>query len=408
MVLRLKYFSLSVILLFLIINSAAAQNPDSLSLARAGKEKYKPLRLERSDELEQQLINGVEVLKATGDVAFSQDTLSASCDQAAFFRDRQIAVLMGHVVLFDKHRTIFSERARYYAKQKKAVCEGNVLFVDGRTTLVADSLVYFQNIEQLTARGRVVIYDSLEEAASYGEEGFYDVRKKYSYVKGNPYMIQYDSVYYKGQNIARLSRGLPAPPLLDSTGQPARYDPHDQIVIRGRFVESYIDSHIVFVRDSASLTRDLLHATSGLAVYHTKKEILELHTEPRASYGRSLIFGDSMTVHFEKREIRSIAIRGKAQASTEADSVTRKRNRLEAKNILMNIQDRKLKTMLAEGNAYNAYYLENDEGVNEITGPAMELFFNNDSKLERFLVRGGSEGTYFPKAFEHLRKNDYH
>ncbi len=381
-----------------------SQNLDSLSRSTASRETYKPLRLERADEVEQQTIDGKDVMKASGSVRFSQDTLSAQSDQAAFFRDRQIALLIGHVVLHDQHRWIFSERARYYARQKKAVCEGNVLFVDGRTTLVADSLVYYQNIEQLYAQGRVVIYDSVESATSYGREGFYDVKKKYSSARGDPYLIQYDSAYYEGQNIARLTRNLPSPPSKDSLGNPKRYKPEDQITIHGQFVESYIDSHLVYVRDSVIFTRDKLTAKADHAVYHTKNELLTMTQEPVAVYDKSDISGEVIAVQFVKREVDRISVTAEAVATTEADSLTGKRNRLSAKSIVMNIEKRKMKTMVAEGNAYNRYYLESGEGANEMSGPKITLFFDDDSKLRNFIVTGGTEGTYYPKKFEYLIK----
>ncbi len=381
-----------------------SQNLDSLSRIKAAKEKYRPLRLESADEVEQLRIDGHDVMKAAGSVRFSQDTLSAQSDQAAFFRERQIALLIGRVVLHDGHRWIFSEKARYYSRQKKAVCEGNVLFVDGRTTLTADSLVYYQNIEQLYAQGNVVIYDSIESAASYGNEGFYDVKSKYSHAKGNPYLIQYDSTLYQGQNIARLKRNLPSPPKKDSLGNPLKHKAEDQITIRGQFVESYIDSHLVIVRDSVIFIRDKLTATSGKAVYQTKDELLTMTVNPEADYDKSDVKGDIITVQFVKREIEKMTVTGNAVATSLADSASGKRNRLNAKSIVMNIEERKMKTMAAEGNAYNRYYLENGDGVNEISGPKITLFFNDDSKLHNFIVTGGTEGAYFPKQFEYLIK----
>lgn len=381
-----------------------SQNADSLSRARAARESYRLLKLESADEVENMRIEGRDILKATGRVRFSQDTLSARCDQAAFYREKQIALMIGSVALHDGHRWIFAEKARYYAKQKKAVCEGNVLFVDGRMTLTADSLVYYQNIEQLFAQGSVVIYDSIEAAASYGSECFYDVKKKYFYAKGNPYLIQYDSTVYQGQNIARLKRGWSSPPWTDSLGNSLRYKPEEQIFIRGHFVESWIDSHRVFVRDSAVFIRDRLIARAGQAVYHTKEEILWMDSLPQAVYDRSNIQGLRMQVQFRQKEIEQILVTGDAAASAPADTLTGKRNRLNAKTITMNIRARKMQTLVAEGNAYNRYYLESGEGVNEITGPKMILFFDEKSRMKNFLVNGGTQGTYYPKAFEYLLK----
>lgn len=378
----------------------SAQNLDSLNTVRTKHQSFSPLKLESADELENQRVDNKDVMRATGNVQFSQDTISATCDEAAFFKESQAAILIGHVVLNDRHRTIFCEKARYYAKTKKAVCEGNVVFVDSSTTLVADSLVYYQNIEQLIAQGSVVIFDSLESVTIYGDKGFYDVRKKYAYATGHPYMIQYDSTKYQGQNIARISRGLPSRPALDASGKPKMYRSDDQLTVRGLFVQSFMDSHKVVIKDSVILTREKLTTTSDHAVYQTKKEVLELDSNPRAHYDLSNVRGDRITVQFDNREIKTIHIRGNALATSFADSIGKKTNRLTAKTISMNIIEKKLSLMFAEGNAYNLYYLDTKEGANEISGPSMVLFFDNNSKLKKFRVHGGTEGTYYPNQLE--------
>ncbi|HNI12214.1 MAG TPA: hypothetical protein PLL93_13815, partial [bacterium] len=54
------------------------------SLWAQQNEDYKPLKLDEADEIENQRIDGKDVMKARGDVRFSHDTLTATCDQAAF------------------------------------------------------------------------------------------------------------------------------------------------------------------------------------------------------------------------------------------------------------------------------------------------------------------------------------
>lgn len=382
---------LRVWLVFLAVSGAVAQENEG-SVGH-----YKPLRLESADEIENQRVDGRDVMWGRGHVRFSQDTLTASGDQAAFFRDLQMAILVGHVVLDDRHRIIFSEKARYYARNKKAVCEGRALFIDRDLTLAADSLVYFLAVEQLVAVGRVVMFDSSEGLTLYGDEGFYDVRKKYARVTGHPRIVQYDSAVFKGENTARRSRGYETAAVMDSNGRPLTYDPEDQLTITGRMVEAYTDSHKVYVRDSVRFVRERLVTESGLADFHTKKEILRLDEKPLATYGSSVLIGEIMHVQFHKREIEKIWVNGNAVATSDADSAGQKTNRLRGKEISMFIHDRTLQRMEANGNAYNLYYLEGQEGVNEISGPRMILFFSEEGKLKRFRVEGGTEGTYYPE-----------
>ncbi len=358
---------------------------------------YKPLKLDEADEIENIRIDNQDIIKAHGNVRFSQDTLTATCDEAAFFRDLQTAIFIGNVMLYDQHRTLYCDKSKFYAKQKKSVCEGDVIFVDSTTTLASDSITYFQESQKLYAQGHVVIYDSLEAVTLYGDEGFYDSKKKYAYVKGNPRLIQFDSTRFKGQNIARMSRGEESKPILDSTGKPQRYNPEDQIFARGNFVEAFIDTHKVIATDSVIFIRDKLKTRSERGIYWTKKEKLFLDKNPVATYERSRMDGDSMVVEFYKKEAKTIRVDGHAQAKTPSDSAETTYNSLKAKSITMNLKNKKLDTMVAKGNAYNLYYMDNKEGANEISGPLMTLFFLGKSKLQRFEISGVTEGTYYPK-----------
>ncbi|MCB0832850.1 MAG: hypothetical protein KDC45_05260 [Bacteroidetes bacterium] len=360
---------------------------------------YKPLKLEKADEVENQRVDGRDVLKAIGHVQFSHDTLSAWCDQSAFFRDLQMALLLDHVVFNDRHRTIFCEKARYYAKVRKAVCQGNVIFVDQGTTLVADSLVYMQNTEQIFAQGSVVIFDSLESVAIYGEYGFYDVHRKYASVKGNPRLVQYDSNYAIGQNVALRSRGMESKALLNRYGLPDRYSPSDQLTASGRFVESFLDSNLVWIKDSVAITREKLVSRAEKARFNTKTELLEMFTKPTADYETNHMVGDHMRVQFNNKEISTIFVKGNATATSMVGSDSSRINRLTSKEMKMTIRNRVVDELEAEGNAYNRYFMENQEGANEISGPSMILYFNKDGKLSTFKVIGGTQGTYFPESY---------
>lgn len=377
-----------------LIQVGAVQGQDTTT----AQGEYRPLRLESADEIENQRIDGQDVMRGRGNVRFSQDTLTASGDQAAFFRDLQLAILVGRVVLNDRHRTIFSEKARYYARDKRAVCEGRVLFIDEDLTLAADSLVYYQSIEQLMAVGHVVVFDSSEAMTMHGDEGFYDVRRKYARVTGNPRIVQYDSTSYKGQNTARLSRGYETRRIRDSVGLPIRYSASDQLTIRGKMVESYTDSSQIYVRDSVMFTREKLETRSGLAVFHTKKELLRLEQNPTSNYDHSTMSGEKMFVQFRDKEIDSMWVQGNATATSPADTVSGRMNRLTGREITLFVEDRELTRMVAVGNAYNLYYLEGEEGVNEISGPRMILFFAEQGRLKNFRVEGGAEGTYYPQS----------
>ncbi len=377
----------------------AQQNADSLNRVLLARQAPSPLRLEHADELENQRLDNRDILRATGHVEFSQDTLQAWCKESAFFRDAQIAVMVGSVKLYDQHRTIFCEKARYYAKLKKAVCEGNVLFFDSSLTLVADSLVYYQNLEQMFAQGRVAAFDSVESIAMYGPEVFYDIRKKYVRSTGHPVLIQFDSTLLKGENAARKSRGWPTFPDIDSLGHRHLYDADDQVRMTALIMESFLDSNKVVGKDSVTFCREKLMTTSGLATFDTDDESLDLQQSPRAQYDVSEATGDEMIARFHKHEITSLTVRGQAEGYSTADSVKDKKHRLSARTIVMEIRNKELHLMKAEGNALSVYYLENDEGVNEMSGPVITMFFS-DRKLKRFRVEGGTEGTYYP---EHLR-----
>ncbi len=374
--------------------AAVAQDADSLNRIAAARKIASPLRLDHADELENQRIQDRDVMKAYGHVEFSQDTLRGSCDEAAFFRDAQLAVMIGRVRLWDPRRTIYCGKARYYARLKKAVCEERVIYVDSTVTLVADSLVYYQNLEHAYAFGSVVAFDSAESATLRSERLFYDVRKQFVSASDRPVLIQHDSTKFVGENTAALSRGWPTFPVIDSLGRKTYPDPNDQVTMTARTMESWLDSSRVTGRDSVRFHREKLLATGERAEFNSDRETLRLWESPRATYDHSRATGQEMKVQFRDRDMSSITIDGDAKGYSAADSS--RDHRIEAKTIVMDIREKEVHLMRATGNALSVYYLENGEGKNELTGPSIVLFFR-DKKLSRFRVEGGAEGTYFPQ-----------
>lgn len=394
---------------------------------------YKPLKLDRADLLENAKIQGQDVLKATGNVRFSQDTVVVHCDRAVYFKDKDVAIIRGHVRIRDGRRILVCKQATYYAKLKKAICRDDVVIFDTPTTLVADSVTYFQKTKIAHANSNVVVFDSLESATLYSDEVFYDYERQYSKATGRPYLIQNDTTIAPSVNVALLSRGLVKLPT-DSGG--ARHRPEDQIFIKGQIIESFIDSAKVYVRDSVQIVRNRSVITSKLAEYYTRSERLtatdsvkivrdaltvkadtviyriqdaelQLNGKPVGWFKDSKVSGNVMLVELDGNDVRTITVRGNAVSTTRVDTIANdpRLNRLKARELVMHVAENKLHQVDAAGNAYNVYYLENGDGVNEITGPFMTLYFT-DGKLKQFLVSGGSEGTYFPARLENRVKGN--
>ena len=380
--------AVAVLWMILCVNCLPAQDQSG---------KYKPLKLESADILSHKNVRGRSIMQAFGNVHFTQDTIAAFCDQASFLRDVQVAIMLGNVRFSDGHRTILCKKARYYAKLKKAVCEDQVIFRDGSTTIASDSLVYFQNTEEMTARGNVVAFDSVESVTTYSPFIYYRVQNKYLKSWDRPNLIQYDSTYYKGQNIALLSRNYPSEPITDSLGNKMKFLPSQQITVRANLAEAYLDSNKIILTDSIDFRQDQLVARAHAGYYLTSDELLFMTRSPRTEYAESSLEGDSIVVQFREFDVQTIEVHGSAVGSSVFDLTESKFNSLKAKFIKLIASEDHISQMIAIGNAHNIYFLENKEGANEMTGPTIKLFFNKDNTLRSFQVEGGTEGVYYPE-----------
>ncbi len=319
------------------------------------------------------LENGIPLKILQGDVHARQDSLELFCDRAVYNEQTSVIDLLGNVHLYRGKDTLLAKEVRYFEKTKVAIAEGNVKVFRPAQEMRSDYLEYNYSNDQIRARGKLFLHDNDNMVFITARRGEYLPDDKYSYVQGNAHLWRIDST---------------------ST---------DTIHIYSRKMEYYFgENRRAIARDSVNIYQGNLHATCDSALYQIDEDIIYLMSQPVAIQENNRISGLTMQLILHKRELRRIKVEQQALAISLLDSTTQKENRLEGRELIMYITDRKLSEIQAISNARSFYYLreeQEEQGINVASADTIKAFLKND-ELDSIAVIGGSQGVYYPPDYK--------
>lgn len=308
-----------------------------------------------------------------GNVHARQDSLELFCDRAVYFDQEKKFVLTGNVKIIRGTDTLRAKRVNYFEESKVALAENQVFVSRPGQSLRCDYLEYYYQTDQARVSGNVLVHDEQKRLFLTGAHGEYLPSRKMSYVEKQAHLWQ-----------------------VDSTAT-------DTMHIFSRRMEYYFGgSRRAIAMDSVHIYQGALHATCDSAVYYLDDEIALLEKKPHALQENNEISGDEMRLKMHNFQLQQIAVKGHAQALSVEDSLLEKENKLEGREIIMYISNRKLKELRAISNARSFYYLkegETDKGVNAASADTIKAFFVR-SELDSILVIGGAQGTYYPSDYK--------
>ncbi len=357
-------------IIFLVAATAAtgALLQDSGAARRASR-----LELLHADVSRGIIEDGKPLKVLEGHVEARQDSLQLFCNRAVYDRDEDKITLFDDVKLIRGKDTLWANQITYHEKTKIAVSEGNVLVSRPGQRLRSDYLEYHYGTDQIRASGHLYLHDAPNRVSITGREGEYLPDEKYSYVEKNAHFWRVDSSSTDTLNIFSDKMDY-------YFGEPRR----------------------AVARDSVRIYQATLHATCDSAIYQLDEDIIYLEGQPHATQENSELFGKQMQLILHERQIDRIRVEGGAEAISVVDSATEKENRLEGREIVMYISNRKLREIRAISNARSRYYLkekQENRGINVASADTIKAFFVNN-ELDSIAVIGGSQGIYYPEDYK--------
>ncbi|MEL6821161.1 MAG: OstA-like protein [Calditrichota bacterium] len=323
---------------------------------------------------------GEEVQILEGNVHVRQDTVDIYCDTATYYPAESRLELSGNVRILRNQETMTAETVTYLSRRKLAIARKNVHVWEPGRALFSEYLEYYYDSERAFARTNVRLIDESSRTTVLSQKGDYRPIENRCFVEDDAHLIQ-----------------------VDSTGT-------DTLHIRGKYLEYYFAPRSEAVaRENVTIERQGLVATCDSAIYYIDKEQADLSVDPEAKQEANLLKGNRISLFFEEMKIQRIKVTGDALATSVADSVEGKINKLSGKQILAFVKGSDVEEMRASDNARSIYYIEDDgsgQGINTASADTIRIFFK-EGELSRIGVQGGSQGIYYPQNYDGEVETEY-
>lgn len=324
-------------------------------------------------------------------------------DRFEGYRSRGEYVLSGKVRFRHGELRLETERAVWQKDRNIVFCESGMRITRNGALLTAERGTYDKNLGQATAQGNVFMRDSAGEVAATGQSIVYMRFKHLATLTGNPEVRRF---YPKKDSAAA---GLSRP---DASGGSAKGP--DTLSIKGDIM-TYDDSAQVAIADgNVRIDRDKMHITCKKADYHDASDSLYLLGDPQVVVDDNQVKGDIMRLGMHGEEIKSLLVKGKAQAHSmepATDSTAARQSDVNGDSLFLAFKEKAIDSVQVFRNAKGAYFdLDKPAYVNRMSGEYMVLRFAG-KQVASANVLGGSAGaaksTYYHFEQKRLKgKND--
>ena len=301
------------------------------------------LHLVHADTLLGKTIDSVAVQILKGHVELVQGEASIKCGEATYWQKNSRARLRQHVVIDDGEHILIADEVDYNGLSQQETARGNVRVNTNGRKVNSQTLTYDQLEKKVVAQTDVTIEDQINHAIIYGNEAEFHRQTDYARVSGNPVLVLQDTAH------------------------------GDDLTIKGLLMESWGDAQRVLVTDSVRITKKDLNASGKKAEFFVEEEKMVLTGSPVLTQKDQQMFGDSIVVTMENKEINGGTLIGNARIIS-TDSVSN--DFLRGAKITVRTIDDSTRYVKVEGQAESQYHVSEDDGesgVNVATGDIIEM-----------------------------------
>ena len=364
-----------------------------------------------------------------------------NADRFEGYRSRGEYILSGKVRFRHGELRLETERAVWQKDRNIVQCEAGMRVTRNGALLTAERGTYDKNLGQATAQGNVFMRDSSGEVAATGQSIVYMRFRHMATLTGDPEVRRFypkkdsargDSAKRAGQSpgpvsgkpagaaapgkIGRnpLSPGLRNPQDTQASRPAADSGGPDTLSIKGDIM-TYDDSLRVAIADGrVRIDRDKMHITCKKAEYHEATDSLFLLGEPQVVVDDNQVKGEIMRLGMHGEEIKSLLVKGKAQAHSvepATDSSAARQSDVKGDSLFLSFKEKAIDSVQVFKNANGAYFdVDQPDYVNKMSGDYMVLRFAG-KQVASANVLGGSAGaaksTYYHFERRQLKgKND--
>lgn len=329
-----------------------------------------------------------------------------NADRFEGYRSRGEYVLVGKVRFRHGELRLETERAVWQKERNIVMCESGMRITRNGALLTAERGTYDKNLGQATALGNVFMRDSAGEVTATGQSIVYLRFRHLATLTGNPEVRR----FYPQKDSAR---GDSAKPHRAALRPDSAASGPDTLSIKGDIM-TYDDSLQVAVADgNVRIDRDKMHITCKKAEYHDPADSLFLLGDPQVVVDDNRVKGEIMRLGMHGEEIKSLLVKGKAQAHSvepATDSSSARQSDVDGDSLFLAFREKAIDSVQVFRNAKGAYFdLDKPAYVNRMSGDYMVLRFSG-KQVSSANVLGGSgaaKSTYYHFEQRRLKgKND--
>ncbi len=339
--------------------------------------------------------NEVELL---GNVVITQDTLTLKTQHGLYFGNTRLARSSAPIEVNDGSTTLTAASGEYDVSTKIAVFTGNVTVDDPDMRIHAHHLVYERDSSKAIATGKVEIDFKQDNAFMLGDSVVQYLRRKVTFITGNPYLRQVDSTFIERTNAPDSLR-------LDTLH-----------VVSGR-MEAHRDSTNTFIaRDSVRILRGDLAARADLVMMFRNDSLAVLRHDPVVWYRDNQITADSIAVTFSRNAVEKMEAHREAFAASKSKpepgdtpGPPGRFDQTEGNVITMFFDGHTLHRIEIVGSAISLYWLYDGRALNGVrreSGDRMVISFK-EGKADAIRTAGGVEGVYYPEKLVRNRESSF-
>lgn len=399
--LRARRLALAVLLLLPMVV------PASLTVSAPEKEKDEPLVMENADRFEGYRSRGEYVL--SGHVRFSHGVLHIETERAVWLKDKNLVYCESGMKITHRGAFLTADHGSYDKNQGQATAEGNVFMRDssGEVEATGRSIVYMRYKHLTTMTGEPLLRrfyaakadsDSTQKSRTpvlpADKAGATKAATAQSAAVGRPANPAKPTM---AKSIATKSSGKPNAPLLA-----APVAKRDTLTIRGDLM-TYDDSLQVAIADGkVRINRDKLRITCKKAEYHDAADSLFLLGEPLVIVDDNQVKGQIMRLGMHGEDIRSLLVKGAAQAHSvepATDTSQARNSDVNGDSLFLAFKEKNIDSVQVFKNATGTYFdVDKPEFVNRMSGEYMVLRFSGKQITSANVLGGASttaKSTYY-------------
>jgi lipopolysaccharide export system protein LptA len=366
---------------------------------------------------------GPEVTVKSSAPAKAEPLIMENADRMEGFRSRGEYVLVGKVRFVHGDLRIETERAVWLKERSLVYAESGMRITQGGAVLTAERGNYDKNQGLAVAEGKVHIRDTSADVEAFGQTLHYNRNRHLATLSGNPELRRYyrkqpDSAA-AGDSVKPVPRAAPAPAPSPKAAAPAKkavakpagdtLPITDTLVIRGRTLTYNDSAQIAAAEGKVNITRDEVVITCEKAEYHDRPDSLYLLGSPQVMLDESRIKGLTMRLGMQGEEIRSLLVKGEAEARSvepATDSSSARHSDVAGDSLFLAFRKKSIDSVQVFRNAKGSYFdVDRPDFVNRMSGEYMVLRFNG-KQVASANVTGGS-GASAKSTYFHLEKKAF-